>query len=479
VNTVADARAPLAARRTGAVIAAYCYALIVAGGIGYFLLAIPIQLSDCYGNMLKLHAPWRDLMAAEFTQRSYLRPLLWAELKLVYDASGGSFFAWFRGTHVAQVIGLACLYLMLVRPRNWRDAALVPLGLAVLFGIHTFRGTIVEAFPINTFLTIVLCCFAAANLAFARNRWWVDVLAILLFVVAALTVESGLLVGVIFIGAAVLGATGISRATLGVLLLLFVGYFVLRFSVLEVGAPSLVERSSGYGFRTLDPPELIARFGDNAAWFYAYNIVTSAVSVLFSEPRAGQFGMIYGLVTGAPYAPAIVNVIASTAATTCIGLYIARRWRDWRARQFNRGDQLVILFFVVLAANAAISYPYTKDVIMSPAGAFFAVAVFVAVADALSRVGAHGYAARAAVLGLTAVIGVSWALRLAAVPVSLSVTAGSVRTEWAYAEDWLNRLNIDRTEDRDLRLLKHLRDDAIYTHAPAPPVSGHWLLDVD
>jgi hypothetical protein len=473
------ATAPAAASR-GPAIAAYVYGVLVALGVGYFLLGVPIQLSDCYGNMLKLDVAWRDLMINEFTQRAYLRPFLWAELKLVYDASGGNYFPWFRGTHVAQVLGLVVLYLGLVRPATWRDAALVPLGLAVLFGIHTFRGTIVEAFPINTFLTILLCCFAAAYLAFMTHRWWVDVLAAMLFVIAALTVESGLLVAVIFIGAALVGARGVSRPGLAVVALLFVGYFVLRFVILDVGSPGLMERSSGYGFRTLDPPELTARFGENPTWFYLYNVVTSAVSVLLAEPRAGRFGLTYGFSIGDPYPPAIVNAIASTAATILIGIFAWRRRRAWLSWQLDRSDQLVLLFLIVLAANSAISYPYTKDVVMSPAGAFFAVALFVAARVVLpDRLGAMRAPASAAILVLCAVLGITWALRFAAVPVSLRDTSRKVRTEWAYAQQWLEMQKMDDEPARNRALLKQLRDDAIYTHAPPPPLYDHWILDVD
>ena len=53
----------------------------------------------------------------------------------------------------------------------------------------------------------------------------------------------------------------------------------------------------------------------------------------------------------------------------------------WMARTFSHADRLVILFVVVLAANAAISFGYTKDIIMSPAGLLQAAAVFVAVRD--------------------------------------------------------------------------------------------------
>jgi hypothetical protein len=470
-------------QRTGAsVAAAYAFAALVAGGIGYFLLGIPIQLTDSFGNMLKLETSWRDLMVQEFTSRTYLRPFLWADLKIVYDLSGGNFFPWFRGVQVAQLFGLVFLFVALLRPRTWRDAALVPLGLAVLLGMHTFRGTVVEAFPVNTFLTVVLCCLAAATLALMAHRWWVDVLAIVLFIVAALTVESGLLVGVIFIGAALVGARGLSKAGLIAVVCMLAGYFVLRFSILEVGSPGLIERSSGYGFKILDPDDLIARFGENPFWFYAYNVGTSTLSVLFSEPRAGVFGLVYGVTIGDPYPPAIVNVMASTAATALIAAYVWRRRRAWRALDFGHDDRLVLLFVIVLAANATISYPYTKDVIMSPAGVFFAAAVFAAARGLLMDAPEPQRAVGAiSVLALCAVLGMTWALRFAAVPLALRESARKVRIEWAYVDDWLANQNITLQRPHERALLQHLRDDAIYRY-PAPPrlpVADHWLLDLD
>ena len=126
-------------------------------------------------------------------------PLLWANLKLVYDLSGGDYFTWFRGVHVVQVLLLAGLYVALVRPRTMLDAAVVPFGLAVLFGMHTFAGTIREAFPINAHMTVLILCFAATIVALGRYHWWNDPVAILLFVVASLTVETGLLIWVIFV----------------------------------------------------------------------------------------------------------------------------------------------------------------------------------------------------------------------------------------------------------------------------------------
>jgi len=451
-----------------AVVAACVYGVLVAAGLGHFLLGIPIQLTDSFANMLKLDTPWGQLMHGEFSQRSYLRPFLWADLKLVYDASGGNYFAWFRGVHVVQVFALVLLYLRLVRPRTWEDAAFVPLGLAVLVGSHTFQGTVTEAFPVNTFMTILLCCLAAANLALARPRWWNDLLALALFVAAALTVESGLLVWVIFTGAALTGARGVSRVGLTLLAGLLVGYFVLRFPVLHIGGPGLIERASGYGFHRLEPQELVQTFGANPIGFYAYNIVTSALSVLFAEPRAGVFDLTHGIVQGAVNPALVVNVVASTAGTLLIAAFVAGRWRAWTRREFDRDDQLVALFVAVLAANAVISYPYTKDSIMSPAGAFFAVAVYAAARRVLPRWVHHARPAVAvAALLLCVTVAATWAIRSAGTHVKLRTYAYRVRNEGIDAEGWVKRQQA-RLNDRESALLHHLRFDAIYAH-PLPP----------
>jgi hypothetical protein len=368
------------------------------------------------------------------------------------------------------VLGLVLLYLHLVRPRTWRDVAVVPLGLAVLIGLHTFAGTVTEAFPVNTFMTVLLCCMAAANLAFAPHRWWVDVFVLLLFVVAALTVESGLLVGVIVIGAALVGARGVSRAGLALLVVLFAGYFVLRFAVLDVGSPGLLERASGYGFQRLEPPQLIEKFGANLLGFYVYNIVTSALSVLFSEPRAGIFRLTQGIISSNPEPSMIVNVIASTCATLIVGAFAWQRRHAWLARRFERDDQLVVLFFMVLITNAVISYPYTKDTIMSPAGVFFAVAAFVASRDVLLRWSAGGRAKHALAVVSCAVLAGTWAIRSVGIHLNLRQAAFDVRNEWSFVEDRLEQ----RIDPLDRDLLQHLRSDAIYGR-PVPP----WLALID
>jgi hypothetical protein len=441
------------------VVFAYGAGALVVLGLALSLLSIPIQVSDSFGNMLKLSTPWPQFVVQEFTQPSYLRPFLWMQLKAVHDLSGGHYYAWFRGVHVLQVVVLVGLFLHLVRPRTWHDAAAVPLGLAVLVGHHAFTGTVNEAFPINTFLTIVICCLAAAALALGKQRPANSVLAVALFVYAALSVESGLLVFVVFAAAAWSGARGVPRAGLVVLVAALAGYFALRFAVLEVGTPSLSERASGFGFSVLDPPELARRFNDRRLAFYAYNVLASGLSVVFGEPRGGVFRLVDGFRLGAPYPSLLATAAASTAASALIAVFAWRRLPAWRARQFTHDDRLVVIFLVLLAANAAISFPYTKDVIMSPAGAFMALASCVAARHLL--VLPAGGSRRALALAACLLLSIAWSVRLLSLHVELRVAQHKVREEWAYVDDWIALQRLDVSDARARALRDALREDAL------------------
>ncbi len=126
----------------------------------------------------------------------------------------------------------------------------------------------------------------------APYRWWNDVLALLLFVVAALTVESGLLVGVIVIGAALVGgARRIARRARAGRGVAAPATSYLRFAVLDVGSPGLIERARATASASSSRRELVERFGANPMWFYVYNVVTSALSVVLAEPRAAYSGL--------------------------------------------------------------------------------------------------------------------------------------------------------------------------------------------
>lgn len=437
---------------------------------------MPIQVSDSLNNLAEAsQGSLADVVGRQFYQRGYLRPFLWGLIRLVSDLSGGHYFEWFRGWHVAQVAVLAALFVGLLRVRRAQDAAVVPLGLAALIGMHTFGGTIREAFPINTFMTILLCCYAAAELAIGAARWWRDAAAAVLFVFAALTVETGLLVGVIFVVARIAGAKGVSNKGIAVQVALMGMYFVLRFAVLGVGTPGLAERSSGFGFSTVDPRDLIARFGGNPLPFYGYNVATSFLSLLLSEPSAGVWRVTRRWLAGEASVLNLVSVATSAAATALIGLYAWRRRAGWRARRFDADDQLVIVFVALAMANAVLSYAYTKDVILSPAGAFYALAFAVAVRHWLAAA-SRGTALRAVAAGaVLCALSSGWAFRAVAAQLDLRRAAEAVRVEWVHVDVWMRDQGVTPTTAGHRALVRQLQEDAVFTHPARPSLSGAWL----
>ncbi len=128
-----------------------------------------------------------------------------------------------------------------------------------------------------------------------------------------------------------------------------------------------------------------------------------------------------------------------------------------------------------MAANALISYTYTKDVILSPAGIFYAAALTIAV-KALIETGSVS-ASRLRVATLTMVMMVlsaTWAFRAIAIHVALRSTATAVRNDWVYVDDWVESQGLE-LDASGVALKQQLRSDAISLHPARPAVIGRWV----
>lgn len=459
-------------------VAAQTYAVLVALGLGYFIAGSPLQVSDCLRNMLAVQRTgfW-ELVGHQSTASGFLRPLLWAQIDIAFELANGRYFEMFKTIHVVQVVLAAVLFVNLLRVRTAAGALAVPFGIAMLFGAHTFAGTVVEAFPINTFLTIVICCLAAANLSQGAPAAWRDLAAVLLFVFAALTVETGLLVWIGLVTSYVVGFRGVSWRALSGTTVLLGAYMMLRFGPLNVGAPALIERSSGYGFRVLDPPELIARFGEHPIWFYAYNVVCQVLTVLFGEPRAGVWALTRAVTNGDVWPRDIIPVVASTGATILIAWYVISRLPGWRREGFSSQDRWCVVFVAMLLANAAISYPYTKNVIASPAGAFHALAASIAFGDLLARIGRTGslrVETLAACLAL-ALLSAAWSVRLVGIHYALREKAFVARNDWTEVAVGRPPADFDAARDPEgAALVRQLYDQALTMRVVNPAFASPY-----
>jgi hypothetical protein len=431
----------------------------------YSLLRIPLQVTDSLIPMLD--AQRMPSVAAAFTSGAtaagYFRPLRAAQIQALFELSHGHYFLSFRGFQAALVVMVFALFVMVLEIDSMARAGALLFATTVLMGVHTFRGTVWEAYPVNHSLEIVAFCLLALLLARSKGGRWVDVAAAVTFVAAALTVESGLLVWVVIVAAWFTGARGISRRGVIVVTGLVAAYLALRFGYLGTGVPALSERSSGFGLRQLSPDELQQRFGAWPFGFYAYNVVSSMATVLFSEPRAGIWTIPLELTRGRIAGGTIINVVSSTVTTVLIAWFVVPRIRLWRERHFDRDDQLVVVSLAVIAANALISYGYTKDEIMGPAGVFYSLAAFVAIVEVISRAD-HWQTRRLPFQALALALAIAasgWVVRTAGLHYQMHLMTFYNRNEWVYVDDWLVRQRQVPATDAGRALVRQLRQEAI------------------
>jgi hypothetical protein len=402
-------------------------------------MRIPIQLSDSFTEFpMSADSSWWETVVAEFHNGAYFRPLRRGLTRAVYDASHGEFYLAFRGFQVVQVVLLLVMIARTFRVRTLAGAAVVPLGLAMVVGMHTFAGAVVEGLPINHFLTVLLCCVAAMNLAQAEPGLRVDVAAVAVSLFAMLTIESGLLVAVVLVAALAVGYRGVSRRAVGLVVGCVALYFVVRFVVIHGAAPGLGERSTGFGFKVLEPQEVVARFGANPLPLYAYNVLSAMACVLLGEPRGGVWTFLRGVAEGPLQPWQVVNVVTCVLTTWLMLLYVVRSLPRWRQRQFTPPDRFVLIFLALLPSNALFAAVYAKDVIMSVAGMFYGIAAYFVIreqVDSVSRPSAEGRSLAIAPWVMMVVV-LGWSVKLVGIHQHLSGRAFAVRDEWAYYDDW-------------------------------------------
>jgi hypothetical protein len=459
--------------------ATWIVAAVMAAAVSYGIVRIPLQPTDSLIPLLKAQTTLSVAAATigSFRNAGYLRPFRIGQIQILYEAARGRhYFAVFKGFHVVLALAAFALFVFVLRVRTRADFFAATFALTVFTGIHTFVGTVWEAYPINHFLEIGVFCLGALALAQSRGGWWSDLGACLLLLVAALTLESGLLVWVVAVVAWLTGLRGISRRAVVVMTLLVAGYFVLRFGVLDTGAPSLAERSSTFGTERLKPEELIAKFGSRPHVFYAYNVVSSGLSVLASEPRAGRWTIAQELRDRHTlFEGTALNVVTSLATTALIVVYATRRWRDWRRRRFEWPDQIVLVTVAVIGANALISFGYTKDEIMSVAGIFYALAAYVAARDLVHWVPFRSRRLRAVLALVILVVALGWALRSAGLHYHMRRMAFRVRNDWVDVEQWLEVQHASPSTPAGTRLVTYLREDALNRSVTNPFFFPQWV----
>jgi len=466
---------------------------VLAAAIAIDLWRMPVQVSDSLQEMLDAQAS--PSIATSFGNAigttSYLRPLRIAQIKALFDLAQGRYYHLvYRGFHALLIVLLIRLFVQALPIASPLDAAAAAVALTVLTGLHTFLGFLREAFPINHFLEIAVLVLVALNLTLSnggvpRAGWkglLIDLLAGITFAVAALTLESGVLIWVVIATAWIVGLRGVSTRGLILVTALLAGYFVLRFWYLDTGLPSLTERTSGFFLERLEPKEIQQRFGDRRLVFYAYNVAASLLSVLFSEPRDGLFVATRAWRGGDVHPHAYLTVLSSLAMTVVMAFAAITWLRQRRPAQaghygarstLSRHARLAIVALVVIAANAALSFSYTKDDIIAIAGVFYAIAAFAAIRATLEW-GQGGVLRGLAVSIVMLTLASAWAMRSSGVHHVMNEHAFRTRNDWAELPLRWQEQGRWPKEPQPLALIEQLRNDAIDAEVPNPQMVPEW-----
>ncbi len=405
-------------------------AVTLALGLSWCIAQSPLTLYDGLGPILDARASPSAASMWESAWRSsgYWRPLRLTQIKLLVDASPDVAMT-FKAIHVALTCAAFLLFAAWIRPRSLGEFAAGSVGLMILAGHHSFFTLFSEAYPVNHFLEIVVLTLAIGVLARGRPAGWKDVAAPLLMAVGMLTIESGLLIAVAAATCWMVGWRGISGRGIAAVILVTGAYLVLRFIVLDIPSPALDERSSGWWLGRLEPAEIVARFGTNPLPFYAYNVMAALLDVLLSEPRAGAWLVTARWTTGTLQPWMIIHLASSALVTAVVLAAAAPAWRRWRERSLTDRDRFVLTGLVLVAANAAVSFGYVKDEVLSVGAVFYAGAACASLAALADRMSLQRGAPVLAILLIC--VSVLWSTRAAGTFFGLQASAYKVATDWA------------------------------------------------
>lgn len=451
--------------------------MLLTASIGYFLLHLPVDVSE---NIIAfVTAPGLSLETL-MTRGSVIRPLGWLLFKGVLEGSFGHPFEGFRLLNTLSVAGIFVFAMRVLHVRTAQAWGVALLVFMVMIGIHPFHEAVRET-AVNHHLIMPCFVLAAVTLAVSARRWWSDSLAVLILIGALLLNEAGVLVWVAIAVGWITGLRGVTWRGMAVCTALLAAYLILRFFVLDFGAPPFGSRSTGFGFHVMEPPETRARFSARPLLLYAYNIMAAAMTVLASEPRGGVFSLTAQIVDGSIRAGSLLNVTTSTLTTVVMVWFVVQRWRAWRAREFTQGDRIFLIGMAVWAANAIICFSYLKDVVITTGALLYGLAVFPAFTLFLERLRRPGISlARAAVVGLlVATISVGWTIRAALFFADVRISAYVSQNSWVTVDAWLAQQEPLPMSEAQRAIVRQWRREMLAMPVPRAYLSPAWLEQLD
>ena len=409
---------------------------------------------------------------------AYYRPLFHITLSTLWRHAGStdSALQTIKLLHIVPVALVVVLFIWYARPRDAIEAGAATLAVAVLVGMPAFRDNLEIPLSYTTIgipLTLLVWMILER-----QHAWWHGPAIAALLVVAVGFKEQGLVLVPVVIAAWLAGAPGVRRGTVAVVTVLAVAYLGYRFA--NRGSLELFQQDVGFGFVRLSPAEAVARFGSLPVAIFAYNALATIANVLFSEPTAGVFSAMAGVVGGRPDPIAFLNVVSSIVMTTVIAWWALKTWlRSARSADGSAGHsswgppsggpearRLSIALVVSLLACGALSFDYSRDRLGGMAVVFYALAAYQATRALVQRtMDVAPSRFRIGVVGLLILAG-AWQLR------ALNTLEGARETAFKNRREWITGTAQRRVEFADrgvyLQLMDRLERQGVSERAPQP-----------
>jgi hypothetical protein len=437
---------------------------VVFFGISFSTIAW--SLGDTYSHLARpALASWTQATADAFTSGREYRPLFDLAIKASYEAAG-TWLPFYQALVLLLFAALLILVVLSCRPVGTQRALAACVAVSCVSALHTSR-ILFGFWPLNHYAAVMVCVLLAIALALhptfakapagrpATRR--VDWLFGPLVLVATLGLELGALIVPLTIVLWWFGAPGIGRR--GVLSVLAGAalYVVIRLTFAEYSGESLYA-DTGFVFQTVDAASLRARFGDSPWLLWLYNIGSTFLTIVASEPREGVFSFVESLLARDMESWRWFHVGLSALTTLVIAGGLVRGW-PWG----ERDRLLVVAGSALLVFGSALGFLYTRDRIGLPGGIGYALLLYVAMAAwlAFAEATASKRAAKAVTV-VIALVAAAWVIRSGETFFQLRDLA------WDYRTEWTERFEELGARQEQTALLQQLRRAAL-AETPADP----------
>jgi hypothetical protein len=452
--------------------------------VGYVVLfgaafsTIAWSLGDTYLHLARpALASWPQAVADAFTSGREYRPLFDLAIKVSYEGAG-TWLPFYQALVLLLFASLLIVIVLTCRPVGPRRAFAACLAVSCVAALHTSR-ILFGFWPLNHYAAVMVCIVLVIALALHPAMRRFDWLFGLLTLVAMLGLELGVLIVPLAVVLWWFTAPGLGRRGVVCVLAAAAVYLALRLTFAEYSGESLYA-DTGFIFQTVSAADLRERFGNSPWPLWIYNVGSTFLTIVASEPREGVFSFVESLLAHDMETWRWFHVGLSAATTVVMAGGLVRGW-PWTGR-----DRLLVAAgSVLLVSGSALGFLYTRDRIGLAGGIGYALLLYVACASWLERAGAtdpvgnHGGAISSAptpgdgwrhvlVNGVVALVAAGWVIRSGETFFQLRDLA------WDYHTEWTERFEELGAGQQQTALLQQLRAAALAKTPPDPRHDPAW-----